>query len=85
MLYSRCPALHVCRHYIIGDCTFGPQHCDCSHSLHDAQPLFILKRFGMDQLSAEDVNSMLRPKVIEHGTINEPREDGNDYNNSNYY
>ena len=51
---GKCQAMHVCRHYIDGDCTFGPRKCQKSHDIFDQQPRAILEKHGIDMDRSEE-------------------------------
>lgn len=45
-----CPFLHICQHYIDGDCKFGAQ-CKRSHDIFDYQPQQLLQKYGLQNES----------------------------------
>ena len=44
---DKCLYMHICRHYIIGDCAFGAI-CKYSHDFFKAQPKAVLVRCGVN-------------------------------------
>ncbi|XP_077998211.1 protein mono-ADP-ribosyltransferase PARP12-like [Glandiceps talaboti] len=48
---SKCPFLHVCEHYVTGDCAFTnskKRECKRSHNILDPQPRALLIKFKVD-------------------------------------
>lgn len=57
-----CPAMHICRYYIMDHCAFG-QKCNRSHNVFDPQPKQVLISQGIDvKRSPKDVLAELREK-----------------------
>ncbi|CAH1268981.1 PARP12 [Branchiostoma lanceolatum] len=65
-----CTFLHVCQFYLKGGCRFGAQHCAFSHNLHDAQPMEVLSRFGIDTSKPE---SFLHEMFVSPGVAQQVR------------
>ncbi|XP_072047675.1 protein mono-ADP-ribosyltransferase PARP12-like [Amphiura filiformis] len=76
---NRCPFLHVCTHYIKGDCRYTntkQQHCRYSHNLHDNQPFMVLQKFNIDMTqSVQAVLDILKYKM-KQGKQRVPSTDG---------
>ncbi|KAJ7379580.1 polymerase, member 12 [Desmophyllum pertusum] len=47
---EHCPCLHVCEHFIDGDCKFG-EKCKRKHDFSDSHNVRVLKEFGMHGIS----------------------------------
>lgn len=60
---NKCPFLHICQHYIMGDCKF-PQ-CKRSHSMSDRHTGSILESFGLARHHPEEITQLLRMEVSE--------------------
>ncbi|XP_060560548.1 uncharacterized protein LOC132720408 isoform X2 [Ruditapes philippinarum] len=60
-----CHSLHLCAYILKGKCM--NRECDRSHSIHDKQPLSLLKKYGLDpnELGDEKVLLMLGEKCID--------------------
>ena len=64
---SVCPALHICKHYILGNCSYGPR-CKRNHNLFEFGVDDVLKKHGMDvKRSAKEILTDLRNAFIEDG------------------
>ncbi|XP_052785139.1 uncharacterized protein LOC128220688 [Mya arenaria] len=67
--WTNCPYLHVCSYFIEDDCKFNSR-CKRSHSLHDSQPLDVLRRHGIGEFTnnqmKEWIQKAIRGKVVNH-------------------
>ena len=43
-----CPAMHVCLHYVKGDCAMGHGKCKRLHNILAPQPKFLLQKYQVD-------------------------------------
>ncbi|XP_054475316.1 protein mono-ADP-ribosyltransferase PARP12 [Anoplopoma fimbria] len=55
---SQCDALHLCRYYVCGDCSFGLK-CKNPHSLAYAYNVELLKRYGLQDLTEKQLFQLL--------------------------
>ncbi|XP_070560626.1 protein mono-ADP-ribosyltransferase PARP12-like [Ptychodera flava] len=69
---AKCSRLHVCKHYIMGDCKFH-RGCKRSHNIFDPQPKAVLEKFGIDvKRSPKDVLKDLRDAASQKGGSSGP-------------
>ena len=54
-----CSFLHVCSHYVDGDCKFNGS-CNRAHTFRDPHSMKVLKAFGYDRLSDDRILRILR-------------------------
>ncbi|XP_009983428.1 PREDICTED: zinc finger CCCH-type antiviral protein 1-like, partial [Tauraco erythrolophus] len=60
---KNCNKLHVCRHFLQGECRFLP--CKRSHNLLDAHALRVLKTEGIDVKIASNIQAICHHKHVE--------------------
>ncbi|XP_064317640.1 zinc finger CCCH-type antiviral protein 1 isoform X1 [Phalacrocorax carbo] len=75
---SNCNKLHICRHFLQGECTFYP--CKKSHNLLDTHALRVLETGGIDRNVASNIQTIYDYKYVElnkelkNGRIHKQRE-----------
>ena len=62
---DNCPYLHVCEHFIDGDCKFG-EGCKREHDFSDRHNKKVLKQFDMDGISELKVLQRLKGRERKH-------------------
>ncbi|KAM9293647.1 protein mono-ADP-ribosyltransferase PARP12-like isoform 2-T2 [Morus bassanus] len=62
-LQSNCNKLHICRHFLQGECTFFP--CKKSHNLLDTHALRVLENGGIDRNIASNIQTIYHHKYVE--------------------
>ncbi|NWI33539.1 PAR12 polymerase, partial [Sula dactylatra] len=62
-LQSNCNKLHICRHFLQGECTFFP--CKKSHNLLDTHALRVLETGGIDRNIALNIQTIYHHKYLE--------------------
>lgn len=67
-----CQYLHVCKHFINGDCKFG-YDCMRSHRLHSGQPKSILIQYGLQDIRIYTFRKLIENIRQEHQGNNKPR------------
>ncbi|NXC75778.1 PAR12 polymerase, partial [Anhinga anhinga] len=60
---SNCNKLHICRHFLKGECTFFP--CKKSHNLLDTHALNVLETGGIDRNIASNIQTIYHHKYVE--------------------
>ncbi|OWF44413.1 uncharacterized protein LOC110458393 isoform X2 [Mizuhopecten yessoensis] len=81
---DKCPFLHICEHYIRGDCRFGLKKCCRSHDLSDIQPQCILEKYGLSGTKFSDLQRIIR-KELELKEANSSSCDKDSLSPSNVY
>lgn len=73
---EKCPHLHVCKHYLLDDCTFGRKRCKRSHNIYDSQPKKILTKYGIrTDCSPKEVLEQIRAALPEVSKRDDSRTD----------
>ncbi|XP_038078615.1 protein mono-ADP-ribosyltransferase PARP12-like [Patiria miniata] len=78
-----CQFLHVCRHYILGDCKFASPYrkpCYYSHNVKDPQPMSVWRRFHINAAAkppGELLQMLLEKKRQEE--LSDAEEEDDDY------
>jgi len=59
---DRCRNVHICRHYMLGDCQFGGRECQYSHDCHNPQAKAVLLKFGINsnKMRVSDILEKMR-------------------------
>lgn len=55
-----CPCLHVCEHFVDGDCKFGAKICKRDHHFSDEHNQTVLEEYGMDGIDDHRVRQRLK-------------------------
>ncbi|XP_033761041.1 zinc finger CCCH-type antiviral protein 1-like [Pecten maximus] len=64
---DKCPFLHICKHYILGDCQFGRRKCSLSHEISDKQPHSILSKYSLSETTFEELQRVLKAELQDTG------------------
>ena len=56
---EHCPCLHVCEHFVDGDCKFGAK-CKSDHDFSDKHNMTVLKQYDMDGIGDREVLRRLK-------------------------
>ncbi|XP_033731263.1 zinc finger CCCH domain-containing protein 6-like [Pecten maximus] len=60
---DKCPFLHICKHYILGDCQFARRKCSFSHEIFDKQPQSILSKYSLSETTFEELQRVLKAEL----------------------
>ncbi|XP_060074076.1 zinc finger CCCH-type antiviral protein 1-like [Ylistrum balloti] len=55
----KCSFLHLCKYFIRGNCRFGEEKCCFSHDVSEDQPRRILRRYGLNGTTIEDLQRLM--------------------------
>lgn len=60
---NRCPFLHICKSYILGDCKLSQNTCRLCHDISEKQPRHILSTYGLGDATFEAFQKVMIEKI----------------------